>query len=163
MKLQRILVALNDSEPAAWAVATAVELAQQVCAQVTLLHVVNRARAMSGESQGPSAQLLAELRLRGRQLLVNVSAHIPQQLRAPTILREGKPADEIITAAQDMNAQLVVLGTHGRSRLSHLLLGSTAEAVIRQAPCAVLTVRNKPANGNGASCESTNSTTTATR
>lgn len=148
MKLQRILVAINDSEPANWAVESAVELAAQLGAQVSLIHVVNRARAGGGSGEGPSAELLAELRRHGQQLLDLESKQIPQTLRGATILREGKPSEEIIAAATEIKAQLVVLGTHGRSRLSHLLLGSTAEAVIRQAPCAVLTVRRKPGNGS---------------
>ena len=160
MKLQRILVAINDSEPACWAVESAVDLAQQVGAQVTLLHVVTRARAIGAESDGPSAELLAELRRHGQQLLDLEAKQVPAAVRGPTILREGKPSEEIIAVANELKSQLVVLGTHGRSRLSHLLLGSTAEAVIRQAPCAVLTVRKKP--GNGALATSVEQATTTT-
>jgi universal stress protein A len=166
MKWERILIAINDSEPATWAVETAVNLATQLGSRVTLLHVVNRARAFVDNIENPSAELLAELRRAGQALLEQTARRIPGKLAVETILREGKPADEIVAAASEAQAQLVVLGTHGRSRLSHLLLGSTAEAVVRQCPCAVLTVGNKPSNGNGAAklaATASKSTTTTTR
>ena len=54
---------------------------------------------------------------------------------------EGAPSHEIIRYAEREQADLIVLGTHGRSGLKRLLLGSVAEHVVRKAPCAVLTVR----------------------
>jgi nucleotide-binding universal stress UspA family protein len=56
-------------------------------------------------------------------------------------LYEGDPASEILRAAHEFNADLIVLGTHGRSGLSRLLMGSVAEQVVRKAPCPVLTVK----------------------
>jgi nucleotide-binding universal stress UspA family protein len=56
-------------------------------------------------------------------------------------LREGETSDEILRAAADSGADLIVMGTHGRSGLRHLLLGSVADKVVRQAHCPVLTVR----------------------
>jgi nucleotide-binding universal stress UspA family protein len=57
-------------------------------------------------------------------------------------LRKGSPFLEIVRYAKDKNIDLIVLGTHGRSGLSHVLLGSVAERVVRKAPCPVLTVRH---------------------
>jgi nucleotide-binding universal stress UspA family protein len=54
---------------------------------------------------------------------------------------EGKPADEVIAAAREWTAELIVLGTHGRSGVARAVLGSTAEAVVRHAPCPVVVVR----------------------
>ena len=56
-------------------------------------------------------------------------------------VRIGSPAAEIIAAARDLRADLVCVGTHGRTGLAHLFLGSTAEKVVRESPCPVLTVR----------------------
>jgi nucleotide-binding universal stress UspA family protein len=56
-------------------------------------------------------------------------------------LAEGDPAEEILRAAGDLPADLIVMGTHGRGGLSRLLMGSTAEGVMRKAPCPVLTVK----------------------
>jgi nucleotide-binding universal stress UspA family protein len=53
----------------------------------------------------------------------------------------GFPAEDIVRLATEVQADLIVVGTHGRRGLSHLLLGSVAERVIRTAPCPVLTVR----------------------
>jgi nucleotide-binding universal stress UspA family protein len=62
-------------------------------------------------------------------------------LRLEKRLLQGEPADEIVRLAGASNCDLIVLGTHGRTGLSRLLLGSVAEQVLRKAPCAVLTVK----------------------
>jgi len=59
-----------------------------------------------------------------------------------TRLKEGKTFLEIINTAKDENVDLIVMGTHGRTGLSHMLIGSTAEKVVRMAPCPVLTVKH---------------------
>jgi nucleotide-binding universal stress UspA family protein len=58
-------------------------------------------------------------------------------------LREGTPVEEILNAARETSADLIVMGTHGRTGLPHVLLGSVAERVVRSAQCPVLTVRAK--------------------
>lgn len=58
------------------------------------------------------------------------------------LLREGDPASEILAAADEIKATLIVMGTHGRSGLAHLFLGSVAEKVIRKSTIPVLTVRS---------------------
>ncbi len=63
-------------------------------------------------------------------------------LKARSLLRVGAPFLEIINAAQTENADLIVMGTHGRSGLAHVLLGSVAERVVQKAACPVLTVRH---------------------
>ena len=57
------------------------------------------------------------------------------------LVREGKPAVEILEAVVELQAELLVMGSHGRSGLDHFLIGSVAEKVLRRASCAVLTVR----------------------
>lgn len=59
-----------------------------------------------------------------------------------TLPKEGKAFLEIINVARDENVDLIVMGTHGRTGLSHMLIGSTAEKVVRMAPCPVLTVKH---------------------
>jgi universal stress protein A len=58
-----------------------------------------------------------------------------------TLLRFGRPAQEIIRAAREVGADLIVMGTHGRDGLEHLVLGSVAEKVVRESVCPVLTLR----------------------
>jgi universal stress protein A len=62
-------------------------------------------------------------------------------VEAGSTLRQGAPFAEIIAEARNSSFDLIVMGTHGRTGLSHALLGSVAEKVVRKAPCAVLTVR----------------------
>ncbi|MGC4084340.1 MAG: universal stress protein [Vicinamibacterales bacterium] len=57
-------------------------------------------------------------------------------------VRTGAPADEIVNFARGNEIDLIVMGTHGRGLVGHLLMGSVAEKVVRTAPCPVLTVRN---------------------
>ena len=61
---------------------------------------------------------------------------------SPVLLKVGSPFLEILHTAQDQNADLIVLGTHGRTGLAHVLMGSVAERVVQKAPCPVLTVRH---------------------
>ena len=60
---------------------------------------------------------------------------------AETLVREGSPRPAIVDAALELNCQMIIMGTHGRSALAHLLLGSVAEYVVRNSKVPVLTVR----------------------
>ena len=143
MLFKKILVAVNDSEPAGWAVDLAQAMAEDSGAQLAIVHVVNRPHIPAPEFEAPSAQLLVDLRRGGEELLYRMIAKVPARLSPERLMREGKPSDEIIGAAGEIGASVIVMGAHGRSRLAYLLIGSTAEAVIRQAPCPVVTVRQQ--------------------
>jgi universal stress protein A len=62
-------------------------------------------------------------------------------IRAERRFETGDPATEILRVADDIHADLIVVGTHGRTGLGRLLMGSTAEQIVRQAPCPVLTLK----------------------
>jgi len=62
-------------------------------------------------------------------------------IRVELLVMEGDPADIILRAAEETQSDMIVMGTHGRTELGRLLLGSVAEAVLRKAPCPVLTVK----------------------
>jgi nucleotide-binding universal stress UspA family protein len=66
-----------------------------------------------------------------------------RELRAVEATQFGHPANEIGRYAKEQNVDLIVMGTHGRGMVAHLLLGSVAERVVRTAPCPVLTVRQR--------------------
>jgi nucleotide-binding universal stress UspA family protein len=89
-------------------------------------------------------ELLALMRRQADEIFASVGAEFPPSLRVQRLLREGDPAGEIIASAGEWNADLIVMGAHGRGRLATFLLGSTAEAVIRGAHCPVLTVAHDP-------------------
>ncbi len=76
--------------------------------------------------------------------LVALQRFLPPQLSAHPLqldIRVGQPFEQILHAATDQNADLIVMGTHGRTGLAHTVLGSVAERVVRLAPCPVLTVK----------------------
>jgi len=66
---------------------------------------------------------------------------IPPEVSAEAVVRSGDSVEEIIQFAEEAGADLIVMATHGRGGLSHILMGSTAEQVIRKAPCPVLTLK----------------------
>ena len=137
----RILIAVDISEPHAPAITTGTELARRLAARVALLHVADPSLAYTPESGVLPDELLAQERLSGKETLHGIAARFPD-LEVEMLVREGKPAEEIVAAARDWGADLLVMGTHGRKGLARLLLGSTVDSVIRAAPCPTLAVRD---------------------
>jgi nucleotide-binding universal stress UspA family protein len=73
---------------------------------------------------------------------------IPKELLANTIVKTGKPFIEIIETAGEENVDLVIIATHGHTGMEHILFGSTAEKVVRKAPCPVLILREQIKGSN---------------
>ena len=144
---ERIMVAIDESDPATPAIAVGAELARVLGACLALVHVVDPAPAANLEAGLPAGELLDEVRQTDSELLRAVRAQFSADLAPETFLREGRPAQEILTAAQEWGAQLIVIGARHHSRLGHLLWRDTAEALVHEATCAVLTV---PAAGASA-------------
>jgi nucleotide-binding universal stress UspA family protein len=138
---QRILVPVDFSETSQSAVRQAVDLAASFRSSLILLHVGDRAAADVATEfpLGLEASLLdAE-----RERLLKVLTPAEQaQLHPEFVIVAGSPAHEIVRCADEREVDLIVMGTHGRSGVSHMLIGSVAERVIRSAPCPVLVVRN---------------------
>ena len=132
MSFRRILTALDDSAIAAHAVEVGTELATALQAQAALVYVVDPRLALQPDSGIPAAEWLAMLRRDSQAFLATAGLRtgLPP---AWQFLREGKPADEILAAAREWEADLIVIGTHGRSGVSRLILGSTADSVVRHA------------------------------
>ena len=135
-----IMLAVDGSEQATWAAQAAAGLAEPLGAEIVLVHVMNTQAVGASELAFTEPELLSTLRRRADATFTAVRAEIPLNVRVQRLLREGDPAKEIIASAVEWDADLVVMGTHGRGRLGTFLLGSTAEAVIRGSPCPVLTV-----------------------
>jgi nucleotide-binding universal stress UspA family protein len=140
MSFRRILIALDDSAIAAHAVEVGTELAAALTAQAALVYVVEPALAFEPDGGIPAADLLAALK-RESQAFLAAAAQRSGEPPPWQFLREGKPADEIVAAAREWEADAIVIGTHGRSGMSRLVLGSTADSVVRQATCPVLVVK----------------------
>ncbi len=135
---KKILVATDFSELGRAAVAAALELAQAWDAKVDVLHVFS----MLGmpDAGGYSAAQMQGLEANAHRELAEAASRVGPYL-GETLLRFGEPAARILRTAHDRDADVIVLGSHGRSGLSRLVLGSTAEDVLRRAHVPVLLIR----------------------
>lgn len=135
---QRILVPTDGSVGTAHVALQAIDLAEQYGATVHVLHVVDESlRSQFGELTG----LGEELEARGQQAVERIERMARTHgVAVETALEEGDPATTISTYADDAGADLIVMGTHGRSGVRRRLIGSVTDRVVREAPCPVLTV-----------------------
>ncbi len=139
-----ILVAVDFSENSEHAFDYAVTLASQFNAELTVLHVINEPVDLRGfyVPHISFEQLEKEIEESAVKMMERFcSSRMGTFTNFRTAIVTGIPYDEIITAAARMDASLIVLGTHGRTGLDRILFGSTAERVVRSAPCPVLSVR----------------------
>lgn len=136
-----ILVPTDFSAGGTAALDFALALAGKLDARVHVLHVVTVAVFAFDLTGAASATMMDELTRAGDQALAELIAARPGVAFGPPLLRVGDARDVIDAAARELGADLIVMGTHGRRGFSRLLLGSVAEAVVRTAPCSVLTVR----------------------
>lgn len=143
---QRILVPVDFSEHSAVAVQMAADLSRRYEASVTLVHVYEPlAYALpDGYLLFTEPQLNGLMEEFGKLLDAEKQrARAAGAVRVDAQLLQGFAAGEIRQLAEQGAFDLIVMGTHGRKGLSHALLGSVAERVVRTAPCPVLTVRAK--------------------
>jgi nucleotide-binding universal stress UspA family protein len=143
--LKNILLATDFSEPSAAALEYATSLAQAFGSCIHVLHVLEDLAAHAWTTEVYVAALPGvheEMERQARERLDAVfSAEDRARFRARTELRTGSPFVEIVRYARDEQIDLIIMGTHGRGPIAHMLLGSVAERVVRKAPCPVLTVR----------------------
>lgn len=151
-KIQRILFATDFSEPAEHAQRYACELADKLQAELHLLHVhvpvVMPAMGAPTFGYVESPPIVAEVEGNMlRRLASLLDSEWQANHRVVTAVRVGMTVFEIIRYAEENQIDLIVMGTLGRTGLTHLLLGSVAENVVRKAHCPVFTVR--PPNPEG--------------
>jgi len=140
--ITHILIPTDFSSPAAAAVEYGCDLAAQLGARVTLLNVYSGGIvALPDAVYAPTEEELHAIEHASRSQLLAVAYQATRAgLHIDCVPVEGSPAEMIAWAAREYRADLIVMGTHGRRGMSHLLLGSVAERVVRDAPCAVLTI-----------------------
>jgi nucleotide-binding universal stress UspA family protein len=140
-KLEHILVPVDFSEHSLHALDVAEGLAKSAGGTITLLHVVEPMPATTEWSY----LILAPQRVvkASQKKLENLANErgIDSRLIGRVLVKTGIPWNEIITTARELNRDLIVIATHGYTGWRHVLLGSTAERVIRHATCPVLVVR----------------------
>lgn len=139
--IKKILVPLDFSPTSAEALRFAVDLSLKYEASITILYVDELVFIMSPYAPLP-ANTIQNWISEGRTLLENAKG---DALKAgatdvDAVLLQGRASPEIIRVAHDGNFDLIVMGTHGRSGVDRVLIGSVAERVVRRAPCPVLTV-----------------------
>jgi len=143
--MNKIIVPIDFSEFSKKALRYAVEFARQWNAEIILVYVVEPVIYPADFSFGQVAipSMESELRERGKEQLDKlIASDVVGAVRARGLVRGGKPFVEIIHAAMEENADLIIIATHGHSGIEHALFGSTAEKVVRKAPCPVLSIRS---------------------
>ena len=150
-RLKSLLATTDFSDASLAGVRCAVALAKELGTALTLLHVVEPPSRIGGLEAVPLARTETEVAALARAQLDRLAAHERVgDVRLTASVRTGKPYHEITAAAGDGAADLIVIATHGRTGLQRALLGSTAERVVRHAPCPVLTVPATAQPGKGA-------------
>ena len=146
IKIDNVLVATDFSDASEPALLYGREFARTFGAALHVLHVVESPMNWVGpEAVGVDfVRLQAELEASAQNSLNRIlSAEDREQLKAVAAVRTGgTTAGEIANYAKEHGIDLILMGTHGRGMMGHLLLGSVAEKVVRIAPCPVLTVRH---------------------
>jgi nucleotide-binding universal stress UspA family protein len=142
--VSKILVPLDFLPHSAEAVRRAMDLASRYSAEVVLVHVYQPAEypMLPGDivyDEHQAERVGAEARARIEAVRREVD---PTGRRVSTRVVQGAPARTIVDLASDESFDLIVMGTHGRTGMGRIVLGSIAEEVVRRAPCAVLTVKS---------------------
>lgn len=136
-----ILVAHDFSEIADRALTFGLDLAEKLGARVIVMHAYEVPTYAFPEGPALTAEMAENLESASRTALDAVATRNGRAgVSLEVALRQGIAWSEIVLLAKESGADMVVMGTHGRRGVARMLLGSTAEKVVRTAPCAVLTV-----------------------
>ncbi len=142
--IKRILVPVDFSPDSRNALQYAADLAAVFRAGIVTLHVVEPVYVAEPYlGVAPEVGILLDEQVRNaKAVLARLATDLKKKgQRIRTMVTAGPPALLIVDVAKDVRADLIVMGTHGRTGLAHLLIGSVAEKVVRTAQCPVLTVR----------------------
>lgn len=142
--IKKILVPIDFSDYSKSALRYAVSFAKLFNSEMVLIYVVEPIIYPPDFSMGQIAipSVNTEWDKTANEQLEKLSkSEIPGNIKVKTLVKTGKPFVEIIETAADENTDLIIIATHGHSGVEHILFGSTAEKVVRKAPCPVLTLR----------------------
>jgi nucleotide-binding universal stress UspA family protein len=141
---KRILVAVDESQQAGFAIDVASRLAGELKAQLILVHISPATGPFTPEFAFVEPEMRAQYLRAGEAVLNQAKARVPDMMPVETVLRQGVAADQILDVATTFDADLIVIGTHGRGRFTQVVIGSVAAAVARKATCPVITVAHAP-------------------
>ncbi|HWG43124.1 MAG TPA: universal stress protein [Gemmataceae bacterium] len=139
LSLATILHPTDFSEHSEFAFRLACALARDYNARLVLLHVMPPPMIVYAGGPVPAETWPNTEEVKEQLQQLEAQAH---RVRVESQVMEGGPVDMILRAVEETNADLIVMGTHGRTALARLLLGSVAELVLRKAPCPVLTAKH---------------------
>ena len=143
-RIKDILVAVDFGESSRNAVDLAIDLAQTLDARLTLIHAYDVPGYAYEAIAYIPADLLTPIEAAAREALETELEDVRKRLPGTTsVLRRGSPAQQVLAYIAEAKPDLVVIGTHGRKGLSHAVLGSVAEKVVRMSNAPVLTVRGR--------------------
>lgn len=146
LSFRKILCPTDFSDPSYRALATADELARRYQAELHVLHVVMPvplvelppgSGTVAFDVKKYEADMLAVF---GNTLEEALSKYVKPDVEVHRYVEMGDPAHEIVVLAEKIKPDVIVIATHGRTGLKRFIFGSVAEAVVRRAPCAVLTI-----------------------
>jgi universal stress protein A len=137
-RLRKILVPVDFSEHSRKALEYAIAFAKQFGAELNLVHVV-RPYPVGPEMAPVDIESVQD----AKSELEVMRKQVAETVYCQTSMRTGDPCLEIIDAAKQLDVDLIIISTHGRTGLAHLVLGSTAEKLVRHADCPVLVVRRE--------------------
>ncbi|NUN70586.1 MAG: universal stress protein [Bacteroidetes bacterium] len=144
IELRKILVPIDFSDHSKKALRYALPFARQFGAVLEVMYVVEPTIYPSDFGFGQVGFPDVEKELHGKamqELQALLGEHAPEKVRAVPVVSTGIPFVEITTYAKAEEIDLIIIATHGRTGVEHILFGSTAEKIIRKAPCPVLVVR----------------------
>ena len=142
ISLKKILCPIDHSDCSKEALKYAVTFAMKDEAKLYLLHIIDIRSFNEGleamSMQIPDEETLELLRIK---LLDCIPEEMRDDMNVEAIVVQGIPFAEIISTAREKEIDMIVIGSHGRTGIKHMMLGSVSEKVVRKAPCPVLTVR----------------------
>ena len=139
-KIKKILVAIDNSQCSIIAAKEGIELARQLNAEIGIVFVVDITKAIGNPDVGIITQEALMMLKKEVEDTFNFLTSLYEKDKITKFMPEGYPAEEIINTSLFFNADLIVIGTHGRTGLKHFLLGSVAENVLRRSKVPVLSV-----------------------
>jgi len=145
--IENILVPLTVNKDSKNILDHAISIAEKFNAKIVVFHVLREPKMDLSEINYESGFLQKIKKQQEEEVERELRSLIPEEYyekyNLSTEMTSGQPFLEIVNKAKSLNADLIVMGTHGRSGLSHVLLGSVAEKVLRLAPCPVMIIRSK--------------------
>jgi nucleotide-binding universal stress UspA family protein len=143
--IKRVLVPIDFSDYSKNSLKYAVKFVKSFNAELFLIYVVEPVIYPPDFSMGQIAipAIDTEVDKRANEELTTLAkTEIPAEVKCKCIIKTGKPFLEIIETAKEENIDLIIIASHGHTGVEHILFGSTAEKVVRKAPCPVLTLRD---------------------